>query len=165
MRRFPFKTPLARLLRMSRKFRMDALLFRCFVALIFLVSAENVGMARTATPTYCIAIAADGEDKLILAERFDDFARTANLFIDRSHPMIRTYTPEDVASPVEASAMIDLEMMGPLGFILTYMPLRNSSSTELLDKLIQFVADDIAPAYRIRRCDEIEGFTPPVLYY
>jgi len=144
---------------------MNALLLRCFVALIFLVTAENVGMARTAASTYCIAIAADDEDKLILAERFDDFARIADLFIDRSHPMVRTYTPEDVASPVQASAMIDLSMMGPLGSILTYMPLRKSSSTELLDKLIQFVADDIAPAYQIRQCDEIEGFTPPVLYY
>lgn len=144
---------------------MNALLFRCFVALTFLVTAENLGMARTATSTYCIAIAADDEEKLILAERFDDFARTADLLIDRSHPMVRTYTPEDVASPVQASAMIDLEMMGPLGSILTYMPLRKSSSTELLDRLMQFVADDIAPAYQIRRCDEIEGFTPPVLYY
>jgi hypothetical protein len=79
--------------------------------------------------------------------------------------MARTYTPEDVASPVEASVMIDLEMMGPLGLILTYMPLRESSSTELLDKLKRFVADEIAPAYPIRPCDEIEGFTAPVLYY
>ena len=38
-----------------------------------------------------------------LAERFDVFARRADLYIDRSHPMVRTYTPEDVASPVEAS--------------------------------------------------------------
>ena len=145
---------------------MNALLFRCLVALIFFVTSGSVSLARTATSTYCIAIAADDyEDKLILAERFDDFAQTADLFIDRSHPMVRTYTPEDVASPVQASAMIDLEMMGPLGSILTYMPLRKSSSTELLDRLMQFVADDIAPAYQIRQCDEIEGFTPPVLYY
>jgi hypothetical protein len=145
---------------------MTALLLRCFAALIFLVTADNTGMARTAVSTYCIAIAADSdEDKLILADRFDVFARKADLFIDLSHPMARTYTPEDVASPVEASVMIDLEMMGPLGSILTYMPLREPSSTELLDKLMQFVADDIAPAHQIRRCEEIEGFTAPVLYY
>jgi hypothetical protein len=146
--------------------RMKALLLRCFVALIFLVTADNVGMARMVVSTYCIAIAADSdEDKLVLAERFDKFAQVADVYIDRSHPMVRTYTPEDVASPVEASVMIDLEMMGPLGSILTYKPLRESSSTELLDKLRQFVADEIAPAYQTRPCDEIEGFIPPVLYY
>jgi hypothetical protein len=145
---------------------MNALLLRCFVALIFLVTAYNVGMARTAVSTYCIAIAADSdEDKIVLAERFDKFAQVADVYIDRSHPMARTYTPEDVASPVEASVVIDLSMMGPLGSILTYKPLRESPSTGLLDQLIQFVADEIAPAYQTRPCDEIEGFTAPVLYY
>jgi hypothetical protein len=145
---------------------MNALLRRCFAVVIFLVSADNVAMARMAVSTYCIAIAADSdEDKLVLAERFDKFSQVADVHIDRSHPMVRTYTPEDVASPVDASAMIDLEMMGPLGSILTYMPLRKSSSSELLDKLKQFVADEIAPAYQTTPCDEIEGFTAPVLYY
>jgi len=145
---------------------MNVLLFRCLAALVFFVASGSVSMARTAASAYCIAIAADDhEDKLILAERFDDFARTADLFIDRSHPMVRTYTPEDVASPVQASAMINLSMMGPLGSILTYTPLRELPSTELLDELKYFVAEDIAPAHEIRRCDEIEGFTPPVLYY
>ena len=144
----------------------ETLLFRCFVALVFLVTADNIGMARTAHPTYCIAITADSyEDKIVLAERFDKFAQVADVYIDDSHPMVRIYTPEDVASPVEASVMINLSMMGPLGSILTYKPLQESSPTELLDKLKQFAADEIAPAYRTKPCDEIEGFTPPVLYY
>jgi len=151
---------------MRRKVSMTALLLRCFLALILLVTADNVAMARTAVSTYCIAIAADSdEDKLVLAERFDKLAQVADVYIDRSHPMVRSYTPEDVASPVEASVLIELSMMGPLGSILTYKPLREPSSTELLDKLKQFVADEIAPAYQITPCDEIEGFTAPVLYY
>jgi len=151
---------------MRQKLRIDALLFRCFVVLIFLVSTGNVGMARTAVSIYCIAIAADSdEDKIVLAERFDKFTQVADVYIDRSHPMVRTYTPEDVASPVEASVMIDLSMMGPRGSILTYKPLREPSSTDLLDQLKQFVSDEIAPAYQITPCDEIEGFTAPVLYY
>ncbi len=151
---------------MRRKLRMNALPLRCFAAVMFLVTTDNVAMARMAVSTYCIAIAADSdEDKLVLAERFDKFAQVADVYIDRRHPMIRSYTPEDAASPLEARVTIRLSMLGPLGSILTYMPLREPSSTELLDELKQFVADEIAPAYQITPCDEIEGFTAPVLYY
>ena len=149
-----------------QRMRMNALLVRCLLALIFLVTAENTALAQTADSTYCIAIAGDSdEDELVLPERFDKFARIADLYIDRSHPSMRVYTPEDVASPVKASVMIVLQKMGQLGSILTYMPLREPSSTELLDQLRQFVADEIAPAYETRSCDEIEGFTAPVVYY
>lgn len=150
---------------MRRMFRVSTFLFRYFIALIFLATSGNVTMARTAISTYCIAIDVSVENKDILAARFDEFARKAGLFIDSSHPMVRTYTPEDVASPVQSSAMIDLSKMGPLGSILTYTPLRKSAPPALLDHLKQFVQDDIASAYQVRRCDEIEGFTPPVLYF
>jgi hypothetical protein len=141
------------------------MLFRCLIVLAFIAGAAAPSAARTAHSMYCIAIAVEGAEKDVLAERFDEFARAAGLYIDNSHPMVRTYTREDVASPVDSSAMIDLEKMGPLGSILTYTPLRGSLRAELLDRLKQFVAESISPVYATRRCDEIEGFTPPVLYY
>lgn len=144
---------------------MVASLLRSTVAVAFLFSSGSVEAARTAPSAYCIAIAGDAEDKNVLATLFDDFAQETGLFIDSSHPLARVYTPEDVASPTQGSALIVLEKMGPFGSILSYTPLRNSHPAGLLDQLKQFVADSIAPAYPTTRCDEIKGFTPPATYY
>jgi hypothetical protein len=144
---------------------MNALLFRCSLALTVVVSSGTVSVARIAQSSYCVAITVQAEEKDILAERFDEFARAAGLFIDRSHPTMRVYTPEDVASPVDSSAMIILQKMGPLGSILTYSSLRAAPSAELVDELKRFVAGPVSQVYPTTPCDQVEGFTPPVLSY
>ena len=144
---------------------MNALLFRCMIVSVLILSSGTASMARTATSTYCIAIAVSAENKDILAAKFDEFARKAGLFIDSSSPIMRVYTPEDVASPIQSNTIIMLHKMGPLGSILTYTSMRNPRPADLLEQLKHFVSESIVGAYKIKQCDEIKGFTPPVLYY
>jgi len=125
------------------------------------------GVGRTSPARYCISIDVTSETAEGLAQRSDAFAREAELAIDASHPLARVSYPPGSGGryPTDSSAQVVLERMGPRGSILSYRVLSQDPPADLLPRLLEFVSEEISGRYRTTNCDELEGFTAPVLYY
>jgi len=136
-------------------------------AALAISASAGDAVAKASPSTYCLSIDVNSEGAEALAKRFDAFADAAGLAIDASHPAMRIYYPpaRNVRYPTDSSFMIVLRGgMGPLGSILSLMPLRDEPPAGFMDNLQSFVDEEIAKDYRTVLCEEIEGFTPPVVY-
>ena len=144
-------------------------LWKMIVVAVVAMSVGGADAAATGSGSgYCAAIDVEREATKTLAERFDAFAEKAGLAIDASHPLMRIYYPtgSNVIYPTDSTVMVILQNgMGRFGSILSFHPLRGEPPPDLLERLQRFVDGEIAKSYRITPCEEIEGFTPPVIYH
>ena len=127
--------------------------------LLVAATFQSNARAERIASSYCITIGVSLEETAALVDRFDDFAQRVGLTFETGNPGGRFYFDSN-----ESEMVALINGMGEFGSVLSHAPLEGKAQSDLLDQLRRFVEEDVTPHYKTTLCNEIEGFSPPVLY-